>query len=181
MHYIQERSFIATVTCQTPGYEGLLDSFEITSDSIYQRTHRWLSICPFSTVEQPQQFWFGYYEADRPGYQVRAVESQDGDAHYHAWELSDNWVGYDSIKRRPVLWRLWAHGNPFGVPECGAHDGITVAAVGSVPLGVRNRKAWENRYVEAGAANKLFLRLGIGHTGVLEFDRFSRSGEYLRR
>jgi hypothetical protein len=180
MRYIQERSFIATVTSRTPGYEGLLDSFEFNDDSVYQRTHRWLSICPFSTVEQPQRFWFGYYDGDRPGYRVRAVEFADGDAHYQAWELSGQWVCYHATVRHPVLWRLWAHGNPFGVPTGGVQDGITVAAVGSVPLGVRNRKTWENRYVEAGAANKLFLSLNIEHVGVQAFDSFARFREFRR-
>jgi len=180
MRYIQERSFIASVTSRTPGYEGVLDSFEITANSVYQRTHRWLSVCPFSAVEQPQRFWFGYYEGDRPGYRVRAVEFTDGDAHYEAWELSKQWVGYDLTARHPVLWRLWAHGDSFGVPATGVQDGITIAAVGSVPLGVRDRKAWENRYVEAGAANKLFLSLGIEHVGVQAFDSFTQLREFRR-
>jgi len=163
-----------------PWVRGRARFLRITANSVYQRTHRWLSVCPFSAVEQPQRFWFGYYEGDRPGYRVRAVEFTDGDAHYEAWELSKQWVGYDLTARHPVLWRLWAHGDPFGVPATGVQDGITIAAVGSVPLGVRDRKAWENRYVEAGAANKLFLSLGIEHVGVQAFDSFTQLREFRR-
>jgi hypothetical protein len=38
------------------------------------------------------------------------------------------------------------------------YSGVTIAAVGSVPLGVRDRKSWEDHYVSAGAPNLIRQR-----------------------
>ncbi|WP_462401867.1 hypothetical protein [Pseudomonas sp. Marseille-QA0332] len=174
MQYIQQRSFIATLTSRTPGYEGILDSVELTSNSMFERKHEWLTVSSMHSVQSQQRFWFGYFDGEYPGYRVRAVEFAEGDAHYEAWDLKGNWVGYYLTRPEPVLWRLWAHGERLGVPEVGGQEGVTIAAVGSVPLGVRNRKVYENRYVQAGGANKLIMCLGVEHVNVPLFDGFDR-------
>ncbi|MHC2145588.1 hypothetical protein [Pseudomonas sp. 210_17 TE3656] len=179
MRYIQERSFIATLTSATPGYEGILDSVEGGAPS--QRKNDYLTVSGVSSVESQQRFWFGYFDGENPGYRVRAVAFADEDAHYEVWELgSDGRVGYYVKPKNPVLWRIWANGSKFGVPVRGSQEGVTIAAVGSVPIGVRNRKSWEDRYVQAGGPNKLVMSLGVDHVNVPLFDAFGKLFEYRR-
>jgi hypothetical protein len=182
MHYVQERSFIASLTSTAPGFEGVLDSVEHSTHEGTLRKNAWLTVSEASTVEAQQRFWFGYFDGENPGYRVRAVEFFDGQAHYEAWDLSrGNNVGYYLTRKDPLLWRIWANGNKFGVPKCGAQEGVTIAAVGSVPIGLRNRKPWENRYVEAGAPNKLIMCLGVEHVSVPLFDGFNKLVHIQRR
>ncbi|PSS58043.1 hypothetical protein C6382_05925 [Pseudomonas sp. BBP2017] len=139
-----------------------------------------MTVSAFSSVESQQRFWFGYFAGENPGYRVRAVGGSNGDAHYDAWDLSANgYVGYYPTSKKPVLWRLWVNG-ASGVPTRGAQEGVTIAAVGSVPIGVRNRKSWEDRYVQAGAPNKLIMSLGVEHVNVPLFDSWSKLTNYRR-
>ncbi|MOA65401.1 hypothetical protein D3C78_1917780 [compost metagenome] len=62
----------------------------------------------------------------------------------------------------------------------GSQEGVTIAAVGSVPIGVRNRKSWEDRYVQAGGPNKLVMSLGVDHVNVPLFDAFGKLFQYRR-
>ena len=182
MTYIQERSFIASLTSTTPGHEGILDSVEYSTEHGTRRNNEWLTLTSPWSVESQQRFWFGYFDGDKPGYQVRTIGLADGDAHYHTWDLSHgNNIGYYVNRKTPVLWRIWTQGEKLGVPDLGKYEEVTMAAVGSVPIGVRTRNPIENRYVQAGARHKLIMTLDVEHTAVPLFDSYSGLEEIRRR
>ncbi|MCE5977288.1 hypothetical protein [Pseudomonas sp. JR33AA] len=172
MSYIQERSFIATLSSTTPGYEGILDSVE--SETIpASRCNSWLTVSSPLTVGSPQRFWFGYYEGENPGYRIVTVESEDGASHRDFLALSSgNYIGYYVRVKKPLLWRIWVSGKKLEVPVVGVYSGVTIAAVGSVPIGVRNWRAWEDWYVSAGAPNKLIMRMNVSEVNVPGFDSY---------
>lgn len=88
MQYLQNRSFIASLTSTTPGYEGIIDSVEYSTHGGTQRKNEWLTVAAPSTVEFQQRFWFGYHDGAKPGYQIRTIEFGPGQAHYQTWDLS---------------------------------------------------------------------------------------------
>jgi len=173
MQFIQERSFIATLSSTTPGYEGILDSVE--SKTIpSSRGDDWLTVSTCSSVGSQQLFWFGYYAGKDPGYKVVTVESEEGASHLKTWGLgSGNCVGYYLAPGKPLLWRIWVNGQKLEIPQVCEYSGVTIAAVGSVPIGVRNRKSYEDRYVSAGAPNKLIMQMRVCEVNVPSFDSFS--------
>ncbi|MFJ4065065.1 hypothetical protein ACIPW4_07170 [Pseudomonas sp. NPDC089996] len=174
MPLIQERSFIATLTSTTPGYEGILDSVESKTIPA-SRCNDWLTVAPGHSVASQQRFWFGYYEGMQPGYRILTVESEEGASHRDAWDLGrGDCVGYYAKVSTPLLWRIWVKGEALAIPEVSEYAGVTIAAVGSVPIGVRNRKRWEDRYVSAGAPNKLIMLMNVSEVNVPDFDSFSR-------
>ncbi len=173
MRFIQERSFIATLSSTTPGYEGVLDSVEFKSVPA-SRCNNWLTLTSHFSVQAQQRFWFGYYEGADPGYKVVTVESEAGASHRDIWGLGrGDCVGYYVKVAKPLLWRIWVDGQKLAIPEVSDYSQVTIAAVGSVPLGVRNRKSWEDRYVSAGAPNKLIMRMNVSEVNVPSFDKFS--------
>jgi len=173
MSFIQERSFIATLTSTTPGYEGILDSVESKTIPAL-RGNSWLTVASAQSVSAQQRFWFGYYEGDRPGYRIVTVESEEGASHKDTWGLGGgDCVGYYPKVAKPLLWRIWVSGQALAIPEVTDYLGVTIAAVGSVPIGVRNRKPWEDHYVSAGAPNKLIMRMCVSEVNVPSFDSFS--------
>ncbi|MNJ60714.1 MULTISPECIES: hypothetical protein [Pseudomonas] len=180
MQYIQERSFIATLTSITPGNEGILDSVE-GNHVPAQRTHTWLTITSPFSVESQQRFWFGYFDGQNAGYQVRTVASGNGTSHYDVWDLStNNFVGYYPKSDNPVLWRVRVDGQKIGIPECGTYN-VTLAAPGQLLFGVRKReKQWQDRYVEvdADAKIKLLIEMDVLEVNVPLFDEYSK---FLRR
>ncbi|MFB6399748.1 hypothetical protein [Pseudomonas putida] len=173
MSFIQERSFIATLTSTTPGYQGILDSVEFKTMPA-SRCNNWLTVASPYSVRAQQRFWFGYFESDRPGYRIVTVESEAGASHRDTWDLgSGNCVGYYPKVAKPLLWRIWVSGQALAIPEVSEYSGVTIAAVGSVPLGVRDRKSWEDHYVSAGAPNKLIMQMCISEVNVPYFDSYS--------
>jgi len=177
MQYIQKRSFIATLTSVTPGYEGVLDSVEVGSPS--RRKNAWLTVAsPYHVVTQ-QRFWFGYFDGKKAGYQVRTVESDSGDSHYSIWGLStNNYVGYYVKSTNPVLWGVRVDGAKIGEPERRVYEDVTLEAPSKELLGVRTRKSWEDHYVEVDAPNKLLMRMDVMEVNVALFDQYSK---FLRR
>lgn len=181
MKYVQARSFIARLSSMTPGKEGILDSVEWESGA-NARKNNWLTLSSEWSVAHQQRFWFGYYEGRDPGYVIRTVRLEDGDDDFSPWDLSRNgYVGYYVTSRNPVRWRIWNHGQVFGLPLAGRCEQITIAAVGSVPLGIRKQPRFEEQYIQAGAAIKLILCLDIDHTDVPEFDQSGGLDAYRRR
>nr|WP_225780501.1 hypothetical protein [Pseudomonas sp. Marseille-Q3773] len=173
MSFIQHRSFIATLTSTTPGYEGILDSVESKTIPASRR-NSWLTVASEHAVGSQQRFWFGYYEGKQPGYRIVTVESEKGASHKDTWDLgSGDRVGYYPKVATPLLWRIWVNGKVLANPEATDYPGMTIATVGSVPIGVRNRKSWEDHYVSAGAPNKLILLMSIREVNVPSFDSYS--------
>ena len=173
MSFIQQRSFIATLTSTTPGYEGILDSVE-SKTTPASRCNSWLTVTTEYSVSSQQRFWFGYYEGENPGYRIVTVESEAGASHKDSWDLGrGDCVGYYPTVSKPLLWRIWVNGRALGDPEVTDYSGVTIAAVGSVPIGVRNRKSWEDRYVFAGAPNKLIMQMRVSEVNVPEFNNYS--------
>jgi hypothetical protein len=173
MPLIQERSFIATLTSTTPGYEGILDSVESTTTPA-SRCNSWLTVGSAQGIALQQRFWFGYYGGERPGYRVMTVESEERASHMDSWDLGrGDCVGYFTKVAKPLLWRVWVNGEALAIPVVSEYSGVTIAAVGSVPIGVRHRKPWEDHYVSAGAPNKLIMKMNVIEVNVSDFDSFS--------
>ncbi|MNE90491.1 hypothetical protein D3C80_1880090 [compost metagenome] len=102
------------------------------------------------------------------------MESEEGASHKDTWGLGGgDCVGYYPKVAKPLLWRIWVSGQALAIPEVTDYLGVTIAAVGSVPIGVRNRKPWEDHYVSAGAPNKLIMRMCVSEVNVPSFDSFS--------
>lgn len=134
------------------------------------------------SVAHQQRFWFGYYEGKDPGYVIRTVRIEDSDDYFSPWDLSRNgYVGYYPTSKNPVRWRIWNDGQALGLPLAGRSEKITIAAVGSTFLGIRNRPSYEEQFVQAGASNKLIMCLDIEHTDVPEFNHVSALSAYRRR
>lgn len=173
MQFVQERSFIATLTSITPGNEGILDSVE---GSPSQRKNEWLTISTPSTVGSQQRFWFGYFDGDNAGYQVRTVKSEDGASHHDLLGVNRNgFVGYYVKGDDPVLWRVRVDGAKIGTLQRGTHT-VTIAAPGMAYFGVRKRdKVWEDRYVEVDedAKVKLLIKMDVQEVNVPLFEQFS--------
>ncbi|MCG8294553.1 hypothetical protein [Pseudomonas entomophila] len=168
MRYVQERSFLATLTSVTPEYPGNLDSVEGTPQT---RRNRWLTIAPSGQIESQQRFWFGYFEDIDAGYQVRTVESSSGGSHYAIWDLDfQNYIGFYLTSKKPILWRVRIDGAKLGRPEQRVYDGVTLAAPGLATLGVANRASWDDHYVGVNKPNPLSLRMNILQVGVALFD-----------
>lgn len=173
MSFIQERSFIATLNSTTPGYEGILDSVECKTVPA-SRCNSWLTVSSEFSVAKQQRFWFGYYDGTNPGYRIMTVESEDGASHKDNWDLSSNsYVGYYTKVSKPLLWRISVNGQSLAMPEVTDYSDVTMAAVGSAPLGVSNSSSWEDRFVRAGAANKLIMLMHVTEVNVPSFDSFS--------
>jgi len=173
MSFIQERSFIATLNSTTPGYEGILDSVECKTVPA-SRCNSWLTVSSELSVATQQRFWFGYYEGSNPGYRIMTVESEEGASHKDTWDLgSGNCVGYYPKVSKPLLWRIWVDGRALAMPEVTDYSGVTMAAVGSVPIRVSNCSSVEDRYVSAGAVNKLIMLMRVSEVNVPSFDSFS--------
>ena len=182
MQYLQNRSFIASLTSTTPGYEGIIDSVEYSTHEGTQRKNEWLTVAAPSTVEFQQRFWFGYYDGAKPGYQIRTIEFGPGQAHYQTWDLSyGNNVGFYKDVKSPILWRVWTNGEKLGIPVCQAYEGVNIAPISRSSIGVRDRSARENRYVEVGVANKLFMTLCVEHVDVPLFDGYFKLDDIQRR
>jgi len=179
MQYIQERSFIATLTSVTPGCEGVLDSVEVGTPT--RRKNAWLTVSSPGLVGAQQRFWFGYFDCESAGYQVRTVESEEGASHCDIWGLNaNNYIGYYTKSDDPVLWRVRVDGTKIGTPECGTYN-VTLAAPGQAVFGVRKRdKVWEDRFVEADADAKikLLIKMDVLEVNVPLFDQYSK---FLRR
>ncbi|EKT4466992.1 hypothetical protein QEL93_002399 [Pseudomonas putida] len=176
MRFIQERSFIATFTSVTPGYLGILDSVEGTPG---ERKNAWLTIGSPSCVKEQQRFWFGYYEGQDAGYQVRTVMSGDDSAHRTIWDLSFNKsVGYYQKSDKPVLWRVRVEGAKLQMPEVRIYEDVTLAMPGQAMMSVANRAPWDEHYVGIGRPNTLYFRMDVQETNVPEFVSFD---QYRRR
>ncbi|AGZ36903.1 hypothetical protein C4Q28_05960 [Pseudomonas sp. SWI6] len=171
MKYVQDRSFIATFTSVTPGYEGWLDSMEGTPR---ERRCQWLTVSSSSEVKSPQRFWFGYFEGDRHGYQVRAVESGEGYAHYDIWDLSgQSYIGYYAKSDEPVSWRVRVDGTKIEQPQIQVYQGVTLAAPGLAMVSVANRKPWDDHYVGVGKPNVLTFEMAVQDVNVPNFSNVS--------
>ena len=172
MRYVQERSFLATLTSVTPDYPGRLDSIEGTPQV---RRNRWLTIAPSGHFAPPQQFWFGYFEGDDAGYQVRTVESSPGGSHYAIWDLDfQNYIGFYLTSKAPVLWRVRVDDAKLRLPEQRLYEGVTLAAPGSATLAVANRAFWDDHYVGVNKPNPLKFKMDVLQTGVALFDSPSK-------
>ncbi|WP_145185116.1 MULTISPECIES: hypothetical protein [unclassified Pseudomonas] len=169
MTYVQERSFIATFTSVTPGYEGWLDSLE---GSPTERRNQWLTVRADTAGFQTQQgFWFGYYQGDVEGYQVRTVAFDSSNSHYDLWGLSlRNSVGYYAKSTHPISWRVRLGGVKIVRPEVGQYDDVTLAAPARAMLSCATRPAWDDHYVGVGKKNVLQFRMDIREVGVARFD-----------
>ena len=173
MSFIQERSFIATLNSTTPGYEGILDSVESKTVPA-SRCNSWLTVSSEFSVAAQQRFWFGYYDGTNPGYRIMTVESEEGASHNDTWDMSSNsYVGYYTKVPKPLLWRISVDGRSLAMPEITDYSGVTMAAVGSAPLGLNSRSSWEDHFVRAGAANKLIMLMRVTEVNVPSFDSFS--------
>ncbi|UBM24522.1 hypothetical protein K8374_19465 [Pseudomonas sp. p1(2021b)] len=176
MRFIQERSFIATFTSVTPGYLGVLDSVEGLPG---ERKNAWLTIAPPGKVQDPQRFWFGYFEGQDAGYQVRTVMSGANDSHHDIWGLNFNKsVGYYTKSDKPILWRVRVEGAKLKMPEARIYEDVTLAIPGQAMMSVATRAPWEEHYVGIGRPNTLYFRMDIQETNVPEFVSFD---QYRRR
>lgn len=174
MSFIQQRSFIATLSSITPGYEGILDSFERKTVPA-SRCNHWLTLSSLGEGSSQQRFWFGYHDGKDAGYRVMTVESEDGTSHQDIWDLGiGNCVGYYPKVDTPLSWRIWVSGKKLGTPEVTDYSNVTIAAVGSVPLGIRDRKPWEDKWVSAGGPIKLIMRLSISEVNVPNFENYAQ-------
>ncbi|MDM3887930.1 hypothetical protein QSV36_20385 [Pseudomonas sp. BCRC 81390] len=173
MSFIQARSFIATLTSTTPGCEGILDSVESRTIPA-SRCNNWLTVSSALSVGSQQRFWFGYYEGRQPGYSIVTVESEAGASHKDTWDLGSGYcVGYYPKVANPLLWRIRVNGQALAKPEVADYSGVTIAAMGSAEIGVRNRKSWEDCYVRAGAPIKLIMLMRVSEVNVPSFDRYA--------
>lgn len=168
MRYIKERSFLATLTSTTSDFPGHLDSVEGLPQ---KRGNAWLTVSPPGRIATQQVFWFGYFEGDDAGYQVRTVESAPGDSHYAIWDLDfQNYIGYYLTSKHPTLWRVRVGDNKLQLPEQRIYDGVTLAAPGRALLSVANRPAWDDHYVGVNKPNPLQFRMDVQQVDVALFD-----------
>lgn len=172
MHYVQERSFIATFSTETLGFTGILDSFEGTPRT---RQNNWLTVVESGLTVAPQQFWFGYFEGEDSGYQVLTIASEAGASHKDYWDLSSNsHVGYYVTSKKPVLWRVRVDGSKIVQPECGECEGVTLAARGQALLSARERPRWEDHWVAVNAPIKLEFTMNVTEVDVPRFENFAQ-------
>ncbi|QVM92361.1 hypothetical protein JYG34_04855 [Pseudomonas entomophila] len=168
MRYIQDRSFIATLTSVTPDYPGHLDSVEGTPR---ERRNAWLTVTSPGAIETQQRFWFGYFEGRDAGYQVRTLESAPGGSHYAIWDLDfQNYIGYYPSSKSPTLWRVRVDGTKLKQPEQRLYQGVTLAAPALAMLSVANRPAWDDHYVGVNKPNPLIFKMDVLQVNVAVFD-----------
>ncbi|MDH0302742.1 MULTISPECIES: hypothetical protein [unclassified Pseudomonas] len=172
MRYVQERSFLATLTSVTPGYEGPLDSVEGVP---LERRNNWLTIAPPGSVETQQRFWFGYFQGSDAGYQIRTVESGPGGSHYAIWDLNiGNAIGFYLKSKKPILWRVRVDDAKLQRPELRTYGNVTLAAPSRAMVGVANRSPWDDHYVGVNRPNLLHLRMEVLQVDCQVFDAYDQ-------
>jgi hypothetical protein len=179
MKYRQELSFIATLTSQTPGFEGIIDSVEYASGQVISSRGDWLTLTVDSNLKQ-QQFWFGCFEeGGKLRFRIKTfTPDQDLNLHHKILALSHNaYVGlYPAKKSTEALWILRSPGGLFDMPTVGRHQGIIVTTLDQRAWGPSQgrsaRDPLSNCYVRI-AAKPLVLSLGVERTGVPLFDSFA--------
>jgi hypothetical protein len=164
-YFIPEYSFIATIKCQTPGWEGYLDNAKIHTREEngervgYREQTTWLTLNNFAP-QAPHKFWFRLLveAGDRnPCYEIRSAEP----AWLPSFEQKDAILGenmtnsmgfYEDGSRDPHLFHLYdVGGQNLGgsLIDTGKHRGVTFRSgpAGYMTLNVGERSDdWQYWY-----------------------------------
>jgi hypothetical protein len=173
--YVQERSFIATFTSVTPGYEGWLDSIEGLPA---ERRNQWLTVRKQTdSLQSQQRFWFGYFKGRDEGYQVRTVQTDASSSHYAIWDVGlQNAIGYYLKSSNPIYWRVRVDGVKIQLPEVANYENVTLAAPHQAMFSCATRPSWDDQYVGLNRKHVLEFVMNVEEVAVANFDSIHEFG-----